>query len=49
MPVPSEEQFEKTVRDFRKRWKFPRCIGCIDGKIANLNVQSIVGHGILIK
>jgi len=32
MPVPSQEQLEKISDDFYRRWKFPNCIGCIDGK-----------------
>lgn len=32
MPVPNQEQLEKISDDFYKRWKFPNCIGCINGK-----------------
>lgn len=32
MPVPTQEQLERIASDFYRRWKFPNCIGCIDGK-----------------
>lgn len=32
MPVPNQDQLLKISDDFYRRWKFPNCIGCIDGK-----------------
>jgi hypothetical protein len=44
MPVPSKEQLEIIAKDFYRCWKFPNCIGCIDGKHCQLkcpvNVKS---------
>jgi hypothetical protein len=36
MPLPSKEQLEKIAKGFYTRWKFPSCIGCIDGKHCQL-------------
>lgn len=32
MPSPTREQFERNEMDFERRWNFPNCLGCIDGK-----------------
>ncbi|XP_015377362.1 PREDICTED: uncharacterized protein LOC107171627 [Diuraphis noxia] len=32
MPIPNQDRFVKIADDFYNRWKFPNCIGCIDGK-----------------
>jgi hypothetical protein len=36
MPLPSKEQLDRIATDFYTRWKFPDCIGCIDGKHCHL-------------
>lgn len=32
MPFPTTAMHEKVAEDFFKKWNFPQCIGCIDGK-----------------
>lgn len=32
MPFPTTVMHEKVGEDFFKKWNFPQCIGCIDGK-----------------
>lgn len=32
MPVPTEEMIRSNINDFFRRWNFPNCWGCIDGK-----------------
>lgn len=32
MPVPTEAQLKRIAQEFFERWKFPNCVGCIDGK-----------------
>ncbi|XP_028982504.1 putative nuclease HARBI1 [Diachasma alloeum] len=32
MPVPSVSDFLKISQDFQKKWKFPHCLGAIDGR-----------------
>ena len=32
MPIPSEELFLKCEHEFRRKWNFPNCFGCVDGK-----------------
>nr|CAH7737144.1 unnamed protein product [Callosobruchus chinensis] len=32
MPQPTKSTFKVIATDFWKRWQFPNCIGCIDGK-----------------
>lgn len=32
MPTPTQEQLEQVAEDYKNKWKFPNCIGAIDGK-----------------
>ena len=32
MPAPSRDLVLKCEREFRERWNFPNCFGCVDGK-----------------
>lgn len=32
MPYPTEERINSIVKGFWSKWKFPNCVGCIDGK-----------------
>lgn len=32
MPHPTAEDFQKIASDFWRKWQFPNCMGCIDGK-----------------
>ncbi|XP_054016723.1 uncharacterized protein LOC128897073 isoform X2 [Hylaeus anthracinus] len=32
MSVPNVEKFEVIANEFYKKWNFPHCLGCIDGK-----------------
>nr|XP_022904009.1 protein ALP1-like [Onthophagus taurus]XP_022908872.1 protein ALP1-like [Onthophagus taurus] len=32
MPVPSQEQLQTVAEGYYRRWKFPNCVGSIDGK-----------------
>lgn len=32
MPIPDEDTWRTIEKEFRRRWNFPHCIGCIDGK-----------------
>lgn len=32
MPFPKENDVKSIVESFWKKWKFPNCVGCIDGK-----------------
>lgn len=40
MPQPNQEQLVKVSEDFEKRWKFPNCIGAIDGKHCQIKCPS---------
>lgn len=32
IPFPKEDEVEPIVQEFWNKWKFPNCVGCIDGK-----------------
>lgn len=32
MPFPSDEQVDQIAEEFWRKWRFPNCVGCIDGK-----------------
>lgn len=32
MPDPSRQTWENSAKGFEEQWRFPNCIGCIDGK-----------------
>lgn len=37
---PQEEDWKKISKDFQTVWQFPNCIGAIDGKHINMQVNS---------
>jgi len=43
MPVPNKDRLEIIAEDFYKRWIFPSCIECIDGK--HCQVKCTVNSG----
>lgn len=32
MPAPTMDEWKRIANDFYKKWNFPNCLGCIDGK-----------------
>ena len=44
MPVLSEDKWKSIADEFYERWKFPICIGSIDGKQVMIQCPSTQGH-----
>lgn len=43
MPSPTREHFERNEIEFEKRWNFPNCLGCLDGKHIRVQCPSKSG------
>jgi len=45
LPHPTEEEWQKKAEEFYPLWKFPNCIGAIDGK--HTAIQALLSSGSL--
>ncbi|PSN43834.1 hypothetical protein C0J52_10087 [Blattella germanica] len=43
MPFPSEDEVDHIESEFWKKWKFPNCVGCIDGKHIRIKCPKLSG------
>lgn len=43
IPSPTKVQFEHNALEFERRWNFPNCLGCIDGKHVRIQCPSNTG------
>ena len=43
MPVPTEEMWRESEREFHHRWNFPNCIAALDGKHVNITCPRNTG------